>query len=166
MARATEWRRTYGSFVDGVQSTGHSTGTVAIFAGETVTRIHLMYQCTTFPAVQLAPFANSLMMGVWLQNDLTDVPLLRPAQDAGSEEWMWWEGAAWAGVAFGWQPVDQQFAEVERAPADGGYRDIKAQRRCTADGRIWIATQGDPAGGNQTNHWLNYTLSALVLLPA
>ena len=85
-----------------------------------------MYQCTTFPSVPLAPFANSLMMGVWLQNDLTDVPLLRPAQDAGSEEWMWWEGAGWAGVAFGWNPDDQQFAEVERAPADGGYRDIKA----------------------------------------
>ena len=166
MARATTWRRDYQSFVDGVQAAEHQTPSVAVFEGETVARIHLNYQCSAFPSVQLAPWANCLLMGVWLQNDLTDVPALRAAHDQTSEEWMWWENAPWRGEHLGWQPVDGQFIEVDSAPADGGYRDIKAQRRCTADGRLWLATGGEPSAGNQTNHWLNFALSALILLPA
>lgn len=166
MARPTEWRRTWTSFADNQQQTFHDVRTVAIFAGETVSRVHVQYQCSAFPEVPLAPWANVLLFGVWLQNDLTDVPALDLTQDAGSEEWMWWEGAGWRQEAFGFRTNEQDPVEVISAPRDGGYRDIKAQRICTADGALWVATKGEPAGGNQTNHWLSVAVSVLVTLPA
>lgn len=166
MARATEWRRTWTSFVDGEQRTAHNARTVAIFEGETVSRVRLNYQCSAFPSVPLAPWANALLFGVWLQNDLTDVPALDLTADAGSEEWMWWENAPWRQEAFGFRTSETDPVEVLSAPADGGYRDIKAQRVCTADGALWLATKGEPTGGNQTNHWLTVAVSVLVLLPA
>nr|CRY97165.1 hypothetical protein [uncultured prokaryote] len=165
MARPTEWRRTFQSFVDGEQRQAHATRGPAIFAGETVGRIHVHYQGSTFPAVTLAPYANEVMMGVWLQNNLSSDPDLDPVDDASSEEWMWWEGAGWANQVFGYRPSDDQEVEVDTFPTDGGYRDIKAQRKCIADGSVWIATAGDPAGGNQTNHYLQYAMSVLVILP-
>lgn len=165
MARATEWRRTWDSFVDGNQQTFHHARGPAIFAGETVSRVRLQYQCSAFPSVPLAPWANVLLFGIWLQNDLTDVPALDLTADAGSEDWMWWEGAGWRQEAFGFRTNEQDPVEVLSAPRDGGYRDIKAQRKCTADGALWFATKGEPNGGNQTNHWLSIAISVLVTLP-
>lgn len=104
-------------------------------------------------------------MGVWLQNNLSDVPDLSPVDDAGSEQWMWWEGASWKNEIFAYRPSDDETVEVDTFPGDGGYRDIKSQRICTSDGAVWIATAGDPAGGNQTNHYLQYSMSVLVILP-
>lgn len=166
MARATEWRRVAQSFVGGVQATDHAARGPAIFAGETVTRVHFNYQCAAFPAQGLAPWANCLLAGVWLQNNLLTDPQLDPWTDAGSEQWMWWENAPWRNEVY-WKPdAQEQPTELDSAPADGGYRDIKAQRLCTSDGAMWIRTKGEPGGGNQTNHWLSFAMSVLVLLPA
>lgn len=165
MARPTEWRRTSTSYVDGAQSTRHYGRGPAIFAGETVSRVHVQYQCSSFPEVPLAPWANVLLFGLWLQNDLTDVPALNLFTDSGSEEWMWWEGAGWRQEAFGFRTSETDPVEVISAPRDGGYRDVKAQRICTADGSMWFGTEGVPDGNAQTRHWLSIAMSVLVTLP-
>ena len=56
--------------------------------------------------------------------------------------------------------------EVLSAPADGGYRDIKAQRKVLADGNIWLQDAMLSGTGNQGNHYLSYMISALIILPA
>lgn len=165
MARPTEWRRTHESFVGGSQTTSHSTRMVPVNAGETVTRVRLHLQCSAFPDVPLSPWANELVMGVWLQNNNSEFPDLDLWADQGSEDWMWWEGMSWQQQLGAFRTNDQDPTEVITAPASDGLYDIRSQRICTSNGYLWLSTGGDPAGGLQTSHWLNYSASVLIILP-
>lgn len=164
MARPTEWRRSGVSFAPPGNSVNHDVSAIAVFAGETVGRIRVQYQSSAFTAIPLAPWAIQGAFGVRVQNNLNTVPDLQPWQDMSSDEWMWLEGFGWREEVFTFNPQGNE-VELVSAPSDGGYRDIKAQRKVLADGAIWVQDQTDPAGGNQGNHFFSFLISALIILP-
>lgn len=166
MARPTEWRRTTTSFADPGNSVQHNSRSVAVFAGETVGRIHLHYQWVTFPAVPFAPWGVEGVLGVRLQNNLATTPDLLLPDDISDESWMWVEGVGWRGEFGSMDLATNQPVELISAPADGGYRDIQAMRKVLADGAIWVQDGAvlDPPS-NQGNHFLSFTISVLVILP-
>ena len=165
MARPTTWRRSFGSFVNGNSGVSHSVQIAPVNAGETVTRVRLQYQWTALPSIPLGPWGVQMLMGVTLQDTTSSTLDLDLVADANSESWMWWEGAPWAGQEVFVKPGDTDPTEVLTAPLDGGYRDIKAQRICTANGYLWLTMASDPAGGTQAQGYFSYAASTLVLLP-
>lgn len=139
---------------------------IALFEGETVGRIHLHYQCLASNPVPITPWGFEGVMGVRVQQDLSTVPTLTPLDDISSDEWMWHEGFGWQQQIFAYRPDTGSEVEITTAPSDGGYRDIKSQRTMTADGALWLQTSTAFMASNQGNHWLQYTIAALVILPA
>lgn len=154
------------SFVNGgVVDVRHDFRAVALFAGETVGRVRVQYQCPAFPAFPLAPWGVQGAFGVRVQNNLATTADLSVWDDKGSEDWMWIEGFGWRQEAAVYRPSDDDFIELISAPSDGGYRDIQSQRKVTADGALWIQTQTDPLTGAQGNHYMSCFVSVLVILP-
>ena len=166
MARPTTWRRTADQFTAPGLATAHNARPVAVFEGETVGRIRLQYQWTTFPSIPFAPWGCQGLLGVRVQDNLSTVPDLVPDDDISSDEWLWIEGVGWRGDFGAIDPVTGDPTELVTAPSDGGYRDIKAMRKVTADGAIWLQDAMLAGTGNQGNHYLSYMLSALIILPA
>lgn len=165
MARPTEWRRVIASHAANDGTPAANWGGPAVFTGETITRIRLEYRGSVLPAVPFAPAGAAVAMGVRYQPNLSDVVDLDPWYDAGAEEWMWWEKASWRNEIFTYDLATGQPTDYWSFPYDEGTRDIKAQRRVTADGRIWVQTHVDPDFGAQGNHALSVGISVLVLLP-
>lgn len=166
MARPTEWRRTADQFAAPGLATAHNLRPIAVFEGETVGRIHLQYQWSTFPSIPFAPWGCQGVLGVRVQNDLNTVPDLEPDVDISDEAWMHIEGVGWRQEFGAMDLVTNTPVEVITAPSDGGYRDIKAMRKVTADGAIWLQDAMLSGTGNQGNHYLSYMISALIILPA
>ena len=146
-------------------SVAHDVRPIAVFAGETVGRIHLQYQWTVFPSIAFAPWGVQGVLGVRVQQNLSTVPDLDPQADISSEEWLWIEGVGWKQEFGAMDLVTNEPVEIISAPADGGYRDIKAQRKVTSDGAIWLQDSAALSGSNQGNHYLSYMMSALIILP-
>lgn len=165
MARPTEWRRTGVSFAAPGNSVQHNVRAIAVFQGETVSRIRFQYQSSAFTAIPLAPWAVQGVLGIRVQNNLSTVPDLQAWQDMSSDEWMWLEGFGWREEVFSKDFSTGDVQELVSAPQDEGIRDIKAQRKVLADGAIWVQDQTDPAGGNQGNHFFSFHISALITLP-
>jgi len=138
---------------------------IALFEGETVGRVHLHYSILYSPPVPLAPFGFEGVIGVRVQNDLNTVPDLDPVDDISAEEWMFIEGFAPTSQIFTYRPTNQSEVQIFTGPTDGGYRDIKAQRRVTADGALWVQASTAFSGSNQGTFYGQFVVSALIILP-
>lgn len=165
MARPTEWRRVQESFVAPGNGVQHSTRAIAVFAGETVGRVRFQYQCSVFPSLPFAPWGVQGVLGVRVQQNLSTTPDLDPQADISSDDWLWIEGFGWRQEFGAIDDVTGDPVELISAPADGGYRDVKAQRRVISDGAIWLQDSTVLSGSSQGNHYLSYQLSALIILP-
>ena len=166
MARPTTWRRIAVQFAPTGLAVGHDYRGIAVFEGETVGRIHFQYQWSTLPDTPFAPWGVQGMIGVRVQDDLSTVPTLELPQDISAEEWMWIEGVGWRGEFGAFDLTTGDPVSIMTAPSDGGYRDIKAMRKVTADGAIWVQDSCVAGAGNQGNHYLSFFMSALIILPA
>ena len=166
MARPTEWRRTRHIGQVSPASVVANERPIAVFEGETVGRIHLHYQVLYSPPVPLAPFGVEGVLGVRVQNDLNTVPDLSPLDDISDEAWMWHEGFGPTAQIFDYRPSNDSEVQVYTAPTDGGYRDIRAQRQVLADGAIWVQASTAFMASNVGNFYLQFTIAALILLPA
>lgn len=151
--------------VAGSASTVMNERAIALFEGETVGRVHLHYNILYSPPVPLAPFGFEGVFGVRVQNDLNTVPDLNPVDDISAEEWMFIEGFAPTAQVFDYRPTTGTEVEIYTAPTDGGYRDIKSQRKVTADGALWVQASTAFSGSNQGNFYGQFVISALIILP-
>lgn len=166
MARPTEWRRIAVQFAPTGNAVGHDYRGIAVFAGETVGRIHFQYQWSTLPATPFAPWGVQGMIGVRVQNNLNTFPDLDLPADISDEAWMLMEGVGWRGEFGAYDLTSGDPVSIMTAPSDGGYRDIKAMRKVEADGAIWVQDSCASGAGNQGNHYLSFFMSALIILPA
>jgi len=138
---------------------------IELFAGETVGRVHLHYGILYSPPVPLAPFGFEGVIGVRVQNDLNTVPALSPLDDISSDEWMFIEGFAPTSQIFTYRPSTSNEVQIFTGPTDGGYRDIKSQRKAVADGVLWVQASTAYQGSNQGNFYGQFVISALIILP-
>jgi len=166
MARPTEWRRIAVQFATPGNAVGHDHPGIAVFAGETVGRIHLQYQWSTLPDTPFAPWGVQGMIGVRVQNNLNGFPDVDLPGGLSDEAWMWIEGVGWRGEFGAFDLTTGNPVSIMTGPSDGGYRDIKAMRKVEADGSIWVQDSCASGAGNQGNHYLSFFMSALIILPA
>lgn len=117
------------------------------------------------PPVPLAPFGVEGVIGVRVQQDMNPVPALNPLDDISSEEWMFIEGFAPTSQIFTYRPDTGAEVQLFTGPTDGGYRDIKAQRKVIADGNLWVQASTALLGSNVGNFYGQFVVSALIILP-
>ena len=151
--------------IAGAAATTMADRSIALFEGETVGRVHLHYNMLYSPPVPLAPFGFEGVIGIRVQNDLSTVPALDPLDDISSDDWMFIEGFAPTAQVFDYRPTTGTEVEIYTAPTDGGYRDIKSQRKVTADGALWVQANTSFMGSNQGNFYAQFVISALIILP-
>ena len=79
---------------------------------------------------------------------------------------MWHEGFGPTAQIFDYRPDNDNEVQIYTAPTDGGYRDIRAQRQVLADGAIWVQASTAFMASNVGNFYLQFTIAALIILPA
>lgn len=170
MARRGEWRRSWNREADLSPGSKH-LDLITVQPGETLTALWWQYQLTSgqFNATKYEPGLSTTIAALQLRYD-AESPT-NPLRLWEYNEWLWWEMADWdtqltAATTFTW---------FHRAPVDGQWRKIKAQRKGHEQGEstLYFSLGVDLAGSTShpaTTAWAatiqaRVAVSAYVLLP-
>nr|CRY95830.1 hypothetical protein [uncultured prokaryote] len=164
MARATEWRRWYGEYVDDALAHIIKFQMPSFTSGETLTRVRYHWQAQ-HPSLGVAAEAPGIIIGV----GIIDVPSGTAKADVPSPlsypdvEWIAYEHTSF--LPYTVISPDTYIAyELDLAPVQGGERDSRAQRVGGALGRdMWLCAEVDQ---DQGVFYLSCGGSSLFLLPA
>jgi len=166
MARATEWRRVVGEYVEAVtKANQHFFQLPSIDEGETIGRIRFTWQAqfsvsTTAEGIGLAVVAGIIVVPAGTSTGAMPYPNDNPDAD-----WLWWEAGFYQSMKVGVSNTSQ--GEVDCYPTGDCVRDARAQRKADVGGSdVWFQTQNTGLASGQTDHYLSVAASMLVILPA
>lgn len=164
MARATEWRRTIGEYVEGASvANQHFKKICVLDEGETIERIRFTWQAghatsTGLDASLFVVAAGINVVPLGTSTGSIEYPITNPNGD-----WLWWEGGIFQTIYFPWDGTN--FFEVDVYPTGDCIRDAKARRKADVGGSdVWFQTQTTTLSSGQCDHYLTVVTSTLVLL--
>jgi len=164
MARATEWRRDIGEYVEGASKANQHFHKIGILdEGETIGRLRLTFQALHDDTVLFSGAGMVVAFGVIVvplgtSTGSQPYPVTNPNAD-----WLWWECGIFQ-PAMATDEGTNEF-ELDVYPTWDCLRDVKAQRKADVGGSdVWFHSQNTSLSPTQSSHYLSVNTSMLVLL--
>jgi hypothetical protein len=166
MARATEWRRVVGEYVESVtKANQHFFQLPSIDEGETIGRIRFTWQAQFSASTSAEGVGLGVAAGIIVVAAGTSTGAMPYPNDNPDADWLWWEFGLYQPMLVG--HTEATIGEIDAFPTGDCTRDARAQRKADVGGSdVWFQTQNTGLASSQTDHYLSVAASMLVILPA
>ena len=167
MARSTVWRRSVNEYADLSTSPKNlfKVPVATLAEDETLTRTLLTWQTQHYSPSHLHGVGFMITVGLITVPGGTgagSVPA--PLSDPGTD-WVWWESQVVRPANYVYDGADTEGMDI--AGPDSDIRESRGQRLASG-GPIdaWFVAQGSTLSSSQSEFWLSFAVSLLVLEPA
>jgi hypothetical protein len=164
MARATEWRRFTGEYVNSAASLNHHEVLMTTLSpGETLARIRFQWQAQH--SSEFAMHGTGFLIAAGIINlPLTGSFPVPDPYEFPDDPWIWWNAPIMQ-TAVSYTDPTGNINNLDVAPLPSQEIDVRAQRMASPAGDgVYFSTGTSTLSTSQSTHYLSVSASCLVLL--